>query len=149
MANIKPFMKCKISCSLWLILMYVKHCLLEVERSQKGHREVWVPPQLSSYLASICTHCQSPGQSLCPWILAWPALLCFQLYSPGHLCNAALPGISSVIDYQSLPLNALQIHGSPHLTLASCQGRHLHRATLIYLFSFLHINLLKTLPSPH
>lgn len=62
MANIKPFMKCKISCSLWLILMYVKRCLLEVERSQKGHREAWVPPQLSSYLASICTHHQSPGK---------------------------------------------------------------------------------------
>lgn len=120
MANIKPFMRCKISCSLWLILMYVKRCLLKVERSQKGHREVWVLPQLSSYLTSICTHHQSPGQSLCPWILAWPALLCFQSYAPGHLCNAALPGISFIVDYQSLPLNALQMHGSPHL--------HLHHA---------------------
>lgn len=115
MANIKPFMQCKISCSLWLILMYAKRCLLEVERSQKGHREAWVLPQLSSYLASICTHHQSPGQSLCPRHLHGQ-LCCFQLCSPDHFCSAALSATGSISDHQSLPLSALQMHGSPHYT---------------------------------
>lgn len=111
MANVKPFMRCKISSSLWLILMYVKRCLLEVERSQKGHREVWVLPQLSSYFLASALTTSLPGRACVPGYLHGQLCCAFNrtLLATSAVLLCQVPVLSLIINlFHSMPYKCME-----------------------------------------
>lgn len=118
----QPLMKCKISCSLWLILMYVKHCLLGMEGKHGFYPNsfhIWPATALTTPLPGrACVLRHLHGQLCC-------ASNCTPLASSGmQLCQVSVLIIASSISSSQRHINALK---SP-LTLASLHVRRPQRA---------------------
>lgn len=135
MVNIQPFMIFKISCSLWLIFMYIYKALL----SRRVPEEAKVPNSLHVWLASALTTCL-PDRACVPRHLHGQlccALNCTLLASSRRLlCQVSVLIIASSISSLKCHINAQK----PPLTLgitprqASSKDYYLHPPFFLFTY---------------